>query len=70
MHIGREAMLLIPFYFGNWDELLRWDVKLGEGGGDGSLYRETEMTYYLIYKSNSLLRSLLFRRSSLPKHAL
>ena len=26
-------MLLIPFYFGNWDELLRWDVKLGEGGG-------------------------------------
>ena len=41
MHIGREAMLLIPFYFGNWDELLRWDVKLGEGGGDGSLVRET-----------------------------
>ena len=27
-------MFLIPFYVGNWDELLRWDVKLGEGGGD------------------------------------
>ena len=35
-------MLLIPFYCGNRDELLRWDVKLGgEGGGDDSFVRET-----------------------------
>ena len=63
-------MLLIPFYCGNRDELLRWDVKLGGGGGRFARQRNFEMTYYLIYKSNSLLRSLLSRRSSLPKHAL
>ena len=39
MHIGREAMLLIPFYCGNRDELLRWDVKLRGGGTVHSLER-------------------------------
>ena len=51
-------MLLIPFYFGNWDELLRRDVKLGEGGGDGSLVRET-LKWLTIWYINLTVFSVL-----------
>ena len=53
-------MLLIPFYCGNRDELLRWDVKLRGGGGDGSLVRETTKLHTIWYINLTVFSVLCF----------